>query len=63
VPTTAASLVASEARSSGIVPARPARDGTILEARNLTKRYRLGNRDVDALRGVSLKVRAASSWP
>jgi putative ABC transport system ATP-binding protein len=32
-------------------------DGTILEARNLTKRYRLGNRDVDALRGVSLKVR------
>jgi putative ABC transport system ATP-binding protein len=32
-------------------------DGTILEARNLTKRYRLGNRDVDALRGVSLSVR------
>jgi putative ABC transport system ATP-binding protein len=32
-------------------------NGTILEARNLTKRYRLGNRDVDALRGVSLQVR------
>ena len=28
----------------------------ILEARNLTKRFRLGNRDVDALRGVSLQV-------
>ena len=47
----------SEARSSGAAPARPGRDGTILEARNLTKRYRLGNRDVDALQGVSLKVR------
>jgi len=34
-----------------------ARDGVILEARNLTKRYRLGTRDVDALRGVSLQVR------
>jgi putative ABC transport system ATP-binding protein len=32
-------------------------DATILEARNVTKRYRLGNRDVDALRGVSLRVR------
>jgi putative ABC transport system ATP-binding protein len=30
---------------------------TILEARNLTKRYRLGNRSIDALRGVSLRVR------
>ena len=47
----------SEARSSEAAPARPERDGTILEARNLTKRYRLGNRDVDALRDVSLKVR------
>ena len=36
---------------------RPERDGTILEARNLTKRYRLGKRDVDALQDVSLKVR------
>ena len=34
-----------------------ARDGVILEARNLTKRYRLGTRDIDALRGVSLQVR------
>jgi putative ABC transport system ATP-binding protein len=32
-------------------------EGAILEARNLTKRYRLGNRDVDALRGVSLRVK------
>jgi putative ABC transport system ATP-binding protein len=32
-------------------------DGTILEARNLTKRYRLGSRDVEALRGVSLRVK------
>jgi putative ABC transport system ATP-binding protein len=47
----------SEARSSGAAPARAERDGTILEARNLTKRYRLGKRDVDALQGVSLKVR------
>ena len=36
---------------------RPRSDGTILEARDLTKRFRLGNRDVDALKGVSLKVR------
>ena len=32
-------------------------DSTILEARNVTKRYRLGSRDVDALRGISLRVR------
>ena len=32
-------------------------DSTILEARNVTKRYRLGSRDVDALRGISLQVR------
>jgi putative ABC transport system ATP-binding protein len=32
------------------------RGGAILEARDLTKRYRLGTRDVDALRGVSLQV-------
>ena len=31
--------------------------GAILEARDLTKRYRLGSRDIDALRGVSLSVR------
>jgi putative ABC transport system ATP-binding protein len=32
-------------------------EGAILEARNLTKRYRLGNHDVEALRGVSLRVK------
>jgi putative ABC transport system ATP-binding protein len=32
-------------------------DSTILEARNVTKRYRLGSRDVDALRGISMRVR------
>jgi putative ABC transport system ATP-binding protein len=32
------------------------RDGTILEARNLTKRFRIGTRDVEVLRGISLKV-------
>jgi putative ABC transport system ATP-binding protein len=32
-------------------------DGAILEARNLTKNYRLGSREVQALRGVSLRVR------
>ena len=32
-------------------------DRTILEARNLTMTYRLGSRDVQALRGVSLQVR------
>jgi putative ABC transport system ATP-binding protein len=39
----------------GQVPSRS--DGTILEARNLTKNYRLGGREVEALRGVSLRVR------
>ncbi len=47
----------SEARAAGSVDGQVRGDGTILEARNLTKRYRLGNRDVDALRGVSLRVR------
>jgi putative ABC transport system ATP-binding protein len=31
-------------------------DGTILEARDLTKRFQLGSGNLDALRGVSLKV-------
>jgi putative ABC transport system ATP-binding protein len=44
-------------RPTGPVLGRPVGNGLILEARNLTKRYRLGNRDVDALRGVSLRVR------
>jgi putative ABC transport system ATP-binding protein len=47
----------SEARAAGSVDGQVRGDGTILEARDLTKRYRLGNRDVDALRGVSLQVR------
>jgi putative ABC transport system ATP-binding protein len=46
-----------EARAGGLPRDRSGANGTILEARNLTKRYRLGNRDVDALRGVSLRVR------
>src|ERR1035437_8778959 len=47
----------SEARSIKASRDGGGGDGTILEARNLTKRYRLGSRDVDALRGVSLRVR------
>jgi putative ABC transport system ATP-binding protein len=47
----------SQSLSATASRGRPGADGTILEARNLTKRYRLGNRDVDALRGVSLSVR------
>ena len=48
--------------TAGVQPAgssgdRAGGNRTILEARDLTKRYRLGNRDVDALRGVSLQVR------
>ena len=31
-------------------------DGTILEARSLTKRYKLGDHMIDALRGVTLSV-------
>jgi putative ABC transport system ATP-binding protein len=46
-----------EAPPAGVPFDRTSADGTILEARNLTKRYRLGDRDVEALRGVSLQVR------
>ncbi len=35
---------------------RTKNDGTILEARSLTKRYKLGDHTIDALRGVSLSV-------
>ncbi len=45
------------APSPAPVAPRPRQDAAILEARDLTKRYRLGSRDVDALRGVSLRVR------
>ena len=47
----------SEARSSGTAEGRAARDATILEARDLTKEFRLGNRYIQVLRGISLKVR------
>lgn len=40
----------------GTPPIRGRAQAPILEARNLTKRYRLGSHDVDALRGVSLSV-------
>ena len=48
-------------QTPGVQPVAPQYDRSrvgapILEARNVTKRYRLGNRDVDALRGVSLRV-------
>jgi putative ABC transport system ATP-binding protein len=35
---------------------RTKNDGTILEARSLTKRYKLGDHTIDALRGVTLSV-------
>jgi putative ABC transport system ATP-binding protein len=37
--------------------ASSSRNGIILEALNVTKTYRLGTRDVEALKGVSLRVR------
>ena len=50
-------FTSSEPRAAESMHGQVGGDGTILEARNVTKRYRLGNRDVDALRGVSLRVR------
>ena len=57
VPTTPSVSSPSEARSSGAASRRPARDGAILEARDLTKEFRIGSRDVQVLRGISIKVR------
>jgi putative ABC transport system ATP-binding protein len=60
VPTQPPVSSTSEARSPGAAaPARESRerDGTILEARNLTKTFRIGAREVNVLRGVSLKVK------
>jgi putative ABC transport system ATP-binding protein len=57
VPTTPSVPSLSEARSSETASGRPEGDGTILEARDLTKEFRIGSRDVQVLRGISLKVR------
>jgi putative ABC transport system ATP-binding protein len=39
-----------------VVPAGASRSSAILEARNLTKEFRIGTRDVHVLRGISLEV-------
>jgi putative ABC transport system ATP-binding protein len=57
VPNTPPAPSPSVAASSETAPDRFARDGTILEARDLTKGFRTGDRDVEVLRGISLKVR------
>ena len=57
VPTNPSVPSSSEARSRAIAPSVAGPDGTILEARNLTRVFRVGGRDVTVLRGVSLKVR------
>jgi putative ABC transport system ATP-binding protein len=57
VPNTPPAPSPSVAASSETAPDRFARDGTILEARDLTKGFRTGNRDVEVLRGISLEVR------
>jgi putative ABC transport system ATP-binding protein len=50
----AAAAAPTDAPADATVRPAPA---PILEARNLTRTFRLGNRDVDALRGVSLQVK------
>jgi len=57
VPNTPPAPSPSVADSSETAPARLARDASILEARDLTKVFRTGDRDVEVLRGISLKVR------
>ncbi len=57
VPTTPSVSSPSEGRSSGTGPGPHAYEGAILEARDLTKEFRTGSRDVQVLRGISLKVR------
>jgi putative ABC transport system ATP-binding protein len=47
----------TDAHVSGASAGNAKQSGIILEALNLTKSYRLGARDVEALKGVSLQVR------
>ncbi len=42
--------------TTGPTPAAGGRGGPIIEARDLRRVFRLGNRDVEALKGVSLKI-------
>jgi putative ABC transport system ATP-binding protein len=56
VPTTPSVSPQSDAGTSGAASERPERDTTILEACDLTKGFRIGTRDVEVLRGISLKV-------
>jgi putative ABC transport system ATP-binding protein len=57
VPTPQSVSPPSEARSSETASGRPAPDDAILEARDLTKEFRNGSRDVQVLRGISITVR------